>query len=44
MDVEVGIGVGERSGDDDVLCIRGGYDDDEGLGIGNDGQEKEAIE
>ena len=40
MDVEVGVGVGECSGGDDVLCI-GGDDDDEG--IGNDGQGKLAA-
>ena len=41
MDVGVGVGVGEGCGGDNVLCIRGGDDDDEG--IGNDGQGKEAA-
>ena len=40
----MGVGVGEGSRGDDILCIRGGDDDDEGLGIGDGGQEKEAIE
>ena len=35
----VGVGVGEGGRGDDVLCIRGG-DDDEGIGIGDDGQGK----
>ena len=42
MDVGLGVGVGEESGGDDVLCIGGG-DDDEGIGIGNGGQEKVAA-